>query len=149
MESQSATHVNRFGSPVSRAPAARAPVRARGDSASRRGTAATAVPRHREIGDAVQRLVLVGTLKEGSAGRARDLVRGGPPFDPGERGFDRHGVYLTTEHVTFIFESDAADAALQDLLTERLQSEAFHAWASLLEGPPQPALEGYYWKRTG
>ncbi len=103
----------------------------------------------RENGEVVQRLVLVAKLKEGTAERARDLVCGGPPFDPGERGFDRHAVYLTAETVTFIFESDAADAAVQDLIGERLDSDAFAAWASLLDGPPQPALEGYYWRRTG
>jgi hypothetical protein len=97
----------------------------------------------------VQRLVLVAKLKEGAAERARELVRLGPPFDPGERGFDRHAVYLTSEQVTFIFECDAADAAVQELIGERFQSEPFAAWASLLDGPPEPALEGYYWRRTG
>jgi hypothetical protein len=97
----------------------------------------------------VQRLVLVAKLREGAAERATALVRGGPPFDPGEQGFDRHAVYLTPEQVTFVFESDAAEADVLDLIGERLQSEAFAAWAPLLDGPPQPAVEGYYWKRTG
>jgi hypothetical protein len=97
----------------------------------------------------VQRLALVAKLRDGAEERARELVRGGPPFDPGERGFDRHAVYLTPDTVTFFFECDAADGAVQELLGERLQSEAFAAWAPLLAGPPQPALEGYYWRRTG
>jgi len=97
----------------------------------------------------VQRLALVGRLKEGAAERALALLRQGPPFDPGERGFDRHSVYLTPDTVTFVFESDAAGAAVQELIAERLQSDAFAAWTPLLDGPPQPALEGYYWKRTG
>ena len=97
----------------------------------------------------MQRLALVAKLKEGTSERARELVRRGPPFDPGERGFDRHAVYLAPEHVTFIFECDAADAVVQDLIGERLQSETFAAWAPLLDGPPEPALEAYYWRRTG
>lgn len=97
----------------------------------------------------MQRVALVARLKEGAAGQARELVRSGPPFDPGERGFDRHAVYLTPEQVTFIFESDAAEAAVHDLIDERLRTEAFARWAPLLEGPPQIALEGYYWRRTG
>ena len=97
----------------------------------------------------MQRLVLVAKLKEGTGERARELVRNGPPFDPGERGFDRHAVYLTPEQVTFIFECDSADVAVQDLIEERVQSSAFAAWAPLLDGAPQPALEGYYWRRTG
>jgi hypothetical protein len=97
----------------------------------------------------VQRVALVARLKEGAAKRAGELVRAGPPFDPGERGFDRHAVYLTNEQVTFIFECDDANAAVHDLIDERLASEAFTVWAPLLDGPPQLALEGYYWRRTG
>lgn len=97
----------------------------------------------------MQRLALVAKLREGAGDRARELVRKGPPFDPGDRGLDRHAVYLTPELVTFIFECDAAETAVEDLIGERIQSETFAAWTPLLDGPPQLAVEGYYWRRTG
>lgn len=92
---------------------------------------------------------MVARLREGAAPRAAELVRSGPPFDPGERGFDRHAVYVAADHVVFVFESDAADAALSDLIAERVRSEAFAEWAALLESPPEIAVGGYYWRRTG
>ena len=97
----------------------------------------------------MERLALVAKLKDGAAARAAEVVRHGPPFDPGELGFSRHAVYLTGEHAIFIFEGDAADASVQELLAERLRSPAFAQWAALLEGVPEPAPEGYYWKKTG
>ncbi len=97
----------------------------------------------------MERLALVAKLKEGAGERAAELVRGGPPFDPGERGFGRHSVYLAPEHVVFVFESDGAAETVGELLAERAGSAAFAAWAPLLAGPPEIALEGYHWRRTG
>ena len=97
----------------------------------------------------MERLAVVAKLRSGAETRAAEIVRRGPPFDPGEHGFSRHAVYLTGEHAIFIFEGDAADAAVQDLLDDRLRSAAFAQWAPLLDGVPQLAPEGYYWKRTG
>ncbi len=97
----------------------------------------------------MQRLAMVAKLKEGAAERAAELVRGGPPFDPGERGFGRHSVYLGPGHVIFVFESDSPDAVVGELIDERARSAAFAQWAGLLDGPPEVAVERYHWRRTG
>ena len=97
----------------------------------------------------MERLAVVAKLRDGAQTRAAELVRHGPPFDPGEHGLSRHAVYLTGEHAIFIFEGEAADMSVEHLLGERIRSAAFAAWAPLLDGVPQLAPEGYYWKRTG
>jgi hypothetical protein len=98
---------------------------------------------------AMERLAVVAKLRTGAEARAAEIVRHGPPFDPGEHGFSRHAVYLTAEHAIFVFEGDAADASVRELLDDPLRSNAFARWAPLLDGVPQLAPEGYYWKRTG
>jgi hypothetical protein len=97
----------------------------------------------------VERVAVVARLKQGTAEQAADLVRHGPPFDPGAHGFTRHAVYLTDDHAIFLFESDAADHDVTDLLDEHGRSAAFAQWGALIDGVPQLALEGYYWRRTG
>jgi len=97
----------------------------------------------------VERVAVVAKLRLGAAEQAAELVRHGPPFDPGAHGFTRHAVYLTDDHAIFLFESDAADHDVTDLLDERGRSAAFAQWGPLLDGVPQLALEGYYWRRTG
>ena len=99
--------------------------------------------------DHVERLAVIAKLKEGAAEQAAILVRRGPPFDPGENGFERHAVYLTGDQVIFLFEGDAADRSVQEILTNGSRSAALGAWGTLLDQVPQLAVEGYYWKRTG
>jgi len=99
--------------------------------------------------DHVERLAVIAKLKEGAAEQAAILVRRGPPFDPGENGFERHAVYLTGDQVIFLFEGDAADRSVQEILTNGSRSAALGAWGKLLDQVPQLAVEGYYWKRTG
>lgn len=97
----------------------------------------------------MERLAMIAKLKEGASEQAAILVRRGPPFDPGEHGFERHAVYLNGDQVIFLFEGDAADRSVQDILANRARSAALRAWGPLLDQVPQPAVEGYYWKRTG
>jgi hypothetical protein len=52
----------------------------------------------------MERLALVGRLKNGSFDRARELIRAGPPFDAKERGFRRHFILLSATEVIFVFE---------------------------------------------
>jgi hypothetical protein len=42
--------------------------------------------------DDLERVAVIAKLKEGAAEQAAALVRRGPPFDPGESGFERHAV---------------------------------------------------------
>ena len=95
------------------------------------------------------RLALIAKLKEGAADDAAAIVRLGPPFDPGENGFERHAVYLSGDHVIFLFEGEGADLSVRDLLSDGVRSDALAAWEPLLDEVPQLALEGYYWRRTG
>lgn len=97
----------------------------------------------------VERLAVIAKLKEGAAEQAATLVRRGPPFDPGESGFDRHAVYLSGDQVIFLFEGDAAERSVQEILANGTRSAALGAWGPLLDQVPQLAVEGYYWKRTG
>jgi hypothetical protein len=97
----------------------------------------------------VERLAVIAKLKEGAADEAAVLVRRGPPFDPGESGFDRHAVYLSGDQVIFLFEGDAADRSVQEILANGSRSAVLAAWGPLLDQVPQLAVEGYYWKRTG
>jgi hypothetical protein len=97
----------------------------------------------------MQRLALVGKLKDGACDRAAEIVRRGPPFDPGERGFDRHTVLLAGGHVIFIFEGEEAESRVRDLLSNGVGTTALAVWEPLLDGLPEPAAEGYYWRRTG
>ena len=97
----------------------------------------------------MERLAVIAKLKEGTAEQAATLVRRGPPFDPGESGFERHAVYLSADQVIFLFEADAADRSVQEILANGTRSAALGAWGPLLDQVPQLAVEGYYWKRTG
>lgn len=97
----------------------------------------------------MQRLALVAKLKEGAGAQAAEIVRRGPPFDPGERGFDRHTVLLAGDHVIFIFEGDSAESRVRDLLGNGVGATALSVWAPLLAEVPQLASEAYYWRRTG
>jgi hypothetical protein len=59
------------------------------------------------------RLVVVVPLKEGNEARARELLVGGPPFDPEGTAFDRHAVHLTGREAVFVFEGSGPSATLE------------------------------------
>ena len=46
-------------------------------------------------------------FKAGAHEQAAELLDAGPPFEPGEAGFDRHAVYLTDAEVVFVEGMDA------------------------------------------
>jgi hypothetical protein len=98
--------------------------------------------------DGVERIVFVGKLKPGSEAVAADIVRSGPPYDPGEIGLARHGVYLGGSEVVFVFEGSDVEQQLRDLLNDPVASPAFAIWAPLLEGTPSVAHELYHWEAT-
>jgi hypothetical protein len=106
-------------------------------------------PRRLTAEGEVERLAIIARLKEGAADQAAAIVRHGPPFDPGENGFERHAVYLSGDHVIFLFEGEGADRNVRDLLSDSVRSDALAAWGPLLDEMPQLAVEGYYWRRTG
>ena len=79
------------------------------------------------------------------------LVGSGPPLDLAETTFDRHGVYVTSDEVVFIFEGvDAAwevDDLTSDALHHRLQI-ALEQWRPLIEGMPRLGREVFFWQRS-
>jgi hypothetical protein len=96
----------------------------------------------------VRRIVFVATLKPGSEAAAADIVRSGPPYDPGEIGLARHGVYLGGSEAVFVFEGSDVERQLRDLLNDPVASPAFAIWAPLLEGTPSIAHELFYWEAS-
>lgn len=99
--------------------------------------------------EGVERVVVTARLKPGSEDAAADIVRSGPPYDPGEIGLIRHGVYLGGSEVVFVFEGPNLEQELLDLLNDRTASAAFAVWGPLLEGSPLIAHELFYWEAPG
>jgi len=93
------------------------------------------------------RAVLVLPLVEGAQQGAADLLRNGPPFDPGEIGLGRHSVFLTESEAVFLFESESPDAAERLLSSSRLWAAAA-AWKKLVAGPPRLADNAFSWVRA-
>jgi hypothetical protein len=96
---------------------------------------------------APSRALLVLPLVEGAQQRAAELLRHGPPFDPGEIGLGRHHVFLTENEAVFLFESDLPGAAERLLSTSRLWAAAA-AWEDLVAGPPRLADNAFSWVRA-
>jgi hypothetical protein len=66
----------------------------------------------------VERLALIARLRPGTEEQAAELVAGGPPFDPGERGLARHTVYLSAGEVVFVFEGDEVEWIVEEMVQE-------------------------------
>lgn len=99
----------------------------------------------------MDRLAIVARLKSGSEVRAAELIARGAPFDPEERGFDRHVVFLSATEVVFVFEGPEVNAHLDDLIENPFRwmvSDAFEAWRPLIEDHPRIARERYFWERS-
>ena len=77
--------------------------------------------------------MVVLPLVEGGAGRAAELLRGGPPFDPEEVGLGRHQVFLTESEAIFLAEAESSMAADWLLSEDRLWAAAA-AWKELVAG---------------
>ena len=95
---------------------------------------------------AMSRAVVVLPLREGASEQAAELLRAGPPFDPGEVGLERHHVFLTEREAVFVFEADSREAA-DKLVGERRFWSAASAWKEIVEGPPRLAEDAYSWVR--
>lgn len=95
----------------------------------------------------MERMVLVARLKEGAHERAESLLKQGPPFDPEELRFHRHGVYLTQSEIVFVFEAAEVEWIVNDLIDDPVVSSAFAPWQELIEEIPRLAHERFYWSR--
>ena len=94
----------------------------------------------------MQRIVVIAKLKPDTHVAAAEILRAGAPYDPGDIGLVRHGVYLSGSEVVFVFEGPDVEHQLSRLLNDPAASAAFAVWAPLLEGTPSAAHELFYWE---
>ena len=95
----------------------------------------------------MNRLMIVARLKDGAHEAAEELIAKGPPFDPGDLGFHRHGAYLTASEVVFLFEAPQVEWIVNDIVDDVVISAAFGPWHKLIDGPPRFAHERFFWSR--
>ena len=95
----------------------------------------------------MDRLMIVARLQPGIQEKAEELLRKGPPFDPEELGLHRHGAYLTSHEVVFLFEAPEVEWIVNDLVDDPVLSSAFGSWRAILAEPPHLAHERYHWSR--
>lgn len=76
-----------------------------------------------------------------------ELIEKGPPFSPAETGFERHTVFVSGEHVVFVFEGGKLDRLLRDVAENPTSAGALGEWQALLDGMPSIAREAYSWQR--
>jgi len=101
-----------------------------------------------QLGAATGRTAIVIPLQPGSRDAVRELLRGGPPFDPEQvPGLDRHEVFLTSDEAIFVFEASRADA-LEPLLAQPELWQAAAAWHDHVAGPPRIAEDAFSWARA-
>jgi hypothetical protein len=100
-----------------------------------------------EIGAQMNRLAVIAKLKPDAEPRAEELIAKGPPFEPSGLGFERHSVFLTGDHVVFVFEGGRLDQLMQSVVKDPANVGAFQAWEPLLDGMPRVAREAYHWER--
>jgi hypothetical protein len=95
----------------------------------------------------MDRLLIVARLRQGKHEEAEKLLREGPPFDPEDLGLHRHGAYLTSSEVVFVFEGPEVEWKVNDLIDDPIVASSFAPWHSLIETPPRLAHERYHWSR--
>jgi len=95
----------------------------------------------------MNRLMVVARLRPDKYGDAEALLRKGPPFDPEDAGFHRHGAYLTQGEVVFYFEAPEVEWIVNDIVDDPVLSTALAPWRALVEGTPRIAHERFFWSR--
>jgi hypothetical protein len=88
--------------------------------------------------------VLVVPIKDGARERVEELLRGGPPFDPGELGLEQHEVFVTDREAIFVFEG-VASVVVRRLLADEAFPAAAAAWEPLVDGTMRYADRAYAW----
>lgn len=104
------------------------------DAAGRRGTIV-----------AMERVIVVAPLRDGTREVARMLLESGPPFDPAEVGLVSHAVLLTESEALFVFEGEDAAAVVHELVGRAEVWQAATAWREWLSGKPRIAETAYSW----
>jgi hypothetical protein len=94
-----------------------------------------------------QPVILIVPLKQHAIERAQTLIAEGPPFDPEEKGLERHEVFLTDQEAVFLFEGPNAAEIVQRLARDPNTWRAAVKWRRLLAGAPRLAHSAYTWQR--
>ena len=97
-------------------------------------------------GRQTSRVVVVLPIKAGARDAIRELLAGGPPFDPEASGLDGHHVFLTENEVVFVFEAPHP-SVLRRLVGSLELLTAAEAWREHAAGPARIAEEGFSWTR--
>jgi hypothetical protein len=95
----------------------------------------------------MERLAVIARLRPDAEARAAELVEQGPPFSPKEIGFSRHSVFLSGDHVVFVFEGGKLNDLLRAVVKAPSSAAALREWEQVLEGMPRIAREVYSWER--
>jgi hypothetical protein len=98
----------------------------------------------------VERYVVTTRLKPGAAPGAEELLRRGPPFDPGEAGLSTHEAYLTDDRIYLVFEGEAAHAKALALAKQHIAEvsrwqELVWELPSTVDDVPPTAQRLYRW----
>src|SRR4051812_49282201 len=112
----------------------------------RRGPCAT-VRQTTNEGGSMNRLVIVARLNEGAHAHAQELIAAGPPFEPGDLGFHRHGVYLTATDVVFVFEAPEVEWLVNDIIDHPVFAAALRPLLGVGGWPPALAPQGDIWSQ--
>ena len=88
-------------------------------------------------------LAVIAKLRPGAEGRAAELFQEGPPFSPKEIGFTRHSVFLSADHVVFVFEGGKLNDLLRAVVRAPTSAASPREREQVLEGMPRVAREAY------
>lgn len=91
-------------------------------------------------------MAVIAKLKPDSETRAEELIGQGPPFSPKDAGFERHSVFLTGDHVVFVFEGGNLNELLSRVIKNPASAGAFGDWERVIEGMPRVGREVYSWQ---
>jgi hypothetical protein len=86
-------------------------------------------------------------LRPGSAGEARRLLQGGPPFDPSDTALVLHEVFVVGDEALFLFETNGEEALLSLARPDFWQAAG--AWSALIGGTVRLVEPVYSWEREG
>jgi hypothetical protein len=97
----------------------------------------------------MERVAIVARLKQGSAQRAAELVRAGPPFDLADAGIARHRIYISSGEAVFVFEAHQVEWIIDELVDGPFHYElqrALDQWREIVDGQPRVARERFGWQ---
>jgi hypothetical protein len=92
-----------------------------------------------------ERIAIIGKLKPGALERAEEIVKQGPPFELDMAGLERHSVFVSHDHVVFVFEGLGVERIVADLANHPVVAAEFSTWGPLLDGTPTLAHERFSW----